>query len=429
MKELDAETIAAVPFYSQGILVSPSIERPHSSIRISFFLDESHPIPGAPWTRISSFAKAFAAKKYDVDVVGIFTPKSLKEKGIKQLSNMNILNLVFKVPLNNPLLFLFTLVVSLITSTIFLIARRPRIAIVSFPSGDSSSGFLIACAILRIKFVVDYRDEWENQLIYASNLSRLSRKFYVMIKKISISYYRRASFLAAVTTPFVNDLKKNGVVHVIHVPNGATCSSFKPVDRKPNNGFFSIVYSGGVGEYYRLDVVISSLKILADRRLNNIRLLIVGRGTNKHVLHDLQMYSRQLGIQNAVMYLGNKNRIQELSKIIVEANVGIVPYDDNPLWKNALPAKFFEYCSCGLPVIATAYEDSILAKLIHENEIGLTANPLDDKGLADAIEKIYRDKEFRVNAGKRARILVEQHFDRDKLSEEFLNAVCKVAKC
>jgi glycosyltransferase involved in cell wall biosynthesis len=310
-----------------------------------------------------------------------------------------------------------------------LVVRRPNIAIISFPGGDSGSGFIIACSILRIKYVVDYRDEWENQLIYASRIREFSRGFYLFIKRISLFYYKRARFVSAVTTPFVVVLKKNGVTNVMHFPNGAVTSSFKPVNRKHDNEFFSIIYSGGVGEYYRLDVVLSALKILADKNLKNIRLLIVGRGTNERILYNLQEYSRQLGIPNSLVYLGNKSNVDELSKIIAKADVGIIPFDDNILWKNALTAKFFEYCSSGLPVIATVFDDSLLAKVISENRIGLTSRPLDDEGLADVLEKIYGDKEFREIAGKRARILVEKNFDRNKLSEEFFDAVCKEIKC
>jgi len=419
---LDAKISVELLSIRKGIFTfsdQATTKRPDSSVRITFFLDNPHPTPGAPWTRISSFAKAFVAKGYDVDIVGVFSPKSLKEKGVKRLSNINILNLVFKLSSNNPLLFLFNLVVSLIMSTILLIVRRPRIAIVSFPNGDSSLGFLIACAVLRIKVVIDYRDEWEDQLICAS---KLSKKFYVLIKKVSSMFYRRACLVAAVTKPFVKTLTKRGVMNIVFVPNGASCSSFKPLNRKPGKEFFTIVYSGGVGDYYRLDVVIKSLKVLADRGLNKIRLWIVGRGAIDSVLK----YARQFGVQDMVAYLGNKSNIQELSKIIAEADAGIVPYDDNPLWMNTLPAKFFEYCACGLPIIATAYKDSILAKLIYENGIGLTTNPMDVNGLADAIEKMFGDKEFRVNAGKKARTLIEQHFDRDRISDEFVNTVCKI---
>jgi glycosyltransferase involved in cell wall biosynthesis len=361
--------------------------------------------------------------------MGVFGPTSLEKKGITKIENISAVNLIFKIPLNHPLVFILNIISSFISSVPILLARRPKIAIVSFPGGDSGSGFIIACSILKIKYVVDYRDEWENQLIYASQLSKLSKGFYLFVKKISIFYYKRARFVSAVTTPFVLDLKKKGVKHVMHFPNGAITSLFKPVERKPNNEFFSIIYSGGVGEYYRIDIVLSALKILADKNLKNVRLIIVGRGTNEHILYNLQKYSQKLGIQNSLIYLGNKSNVNELSKIIAEADVGIIPFDDNILWKNALTAKFFEYCSSGLPVIATVFEDSLLAKLIGENKIGLTAHPLDDKGLADVIEKIYEDKEFRESAGKRARILVEQHFDRNKLSEEFLKAVCSVVKC
>jgi glycosyltransferase involved in cell wall biosynthesis len=392
-------------------------------------LDEPHPTPGAPWTRISSFAKACAAEKYTVDVIGIFSPTSLEKKGIKRQGNINLVNMILKVPLTDPLLFLFNLIVSSITSTILVIARRPRIAIVSFPGGDSSSGFLLACSALKIKVVVDYRDEWENQFIYSPTMSNASKQFYMSIKKLSSLFYRRACFVSVVTKPFVMAMKKGGVKNVILVPNGASCSSFKPVDKKPDNGFFTIVYSGGVGEYYRLDIIISALKKLADRGLHNIRLLIVGRGTNARILNSLLTYAHELGLQDAVTYVGNKSDVKELSRVVAEADAGIVPFDDNPLWRNAFPAKFAEYCACGLPVIATVFDDSILANVIHESKIGLTANPLDVNGLVDALEKLSTDKEFCVNAGRRARVLIEQQFNRDKISEEFIKKVLRVAKC
>jgi glycosyltransferase involved in cell wall biosynthesis len=391
--------------------------------RTVFFLDESHPTPGAPWTRISSFAKAATAKGYSVDIIGIFSPKALEQRGIKRISNLNIINLIFKVPLPNPFIFTANLLASLVISTFVLIGRRPMVAVVSFPGGDSASGFLVACALLRIKTVIDYRDEWENQFIF-SVMPSFSRRFYKLIKKIwPRLFYSRASFVSVVTQPFVKALKESGVDNVILVPNGASSSSFKPLENKLDDGLFKIVYSGGIGEYYRLDIVVSSLKKLADRGFQNIRLIMVGRETNHAVLDNILAYAFDNGLKSSVIYLGNKSDVTELSKIIAGADVGIVPYDDNPLWKNGLPAKFWEYCASGLPVIATVFKDSILARLIKERDIGLTVNPLDVDGLAEAIKKLSLDPEFRIVAGKRARILIERDFNRDKISEDFINKV------
>jgi glycosyltransferase involved in cell wall biosynthesis len=391
--------------------------------RMLFFLDESHPTSGAPWTRISFFAKAASAKGYPVDIIGIFSPKALEQRGIKSISNLNILNLIFKVPLPYPSIFVANLFVSSVISTFVLIGRRPIVAVASFPGGDSVSGFLVACALLRIKTVIDYRDEWENQFIFSA-MPSFSRRFYKFIKKIWPGlFYSRASFVSVVTKPFVKALNESGVENVILVPNGASGSSFKPLEGKLDDGLFNIVYSGGIGEYYRLDIVVSSLKKLADRGVRNIRLILVGRETNHAVLDNLLAYAINNGLKNSVIYLGNKSNIKELSKIIASADVGIVPYDDNPLWKNGLPAKFWEYCASGLPVIATVFKDSILADLIQERGIGLTVDPLDVDGLADALEKLSLDKEFRTLAGKRARLLIERDFNRDKISEDFINKV------
>ena len=389
-----------------------------------FFLDESHPTPGAPWTRISAFAKAARAKGYPVDVVGIFSPKALKQRGFKRFDNINIINVIFKIPLTNPFVFLVNLFVSLTISFFVLIGRRPSVAVVSFPGGDSASGFLVACALLRVKTVIDYRDEWENQFIFAPTMPSFSKKFYGFVKKVwPRLFYRRARFVSVVTLPFVKALKEGGVESVVLVPNGASGSSFRPLDSKPDDGSFTIVYSGGIGEYYRLDIVVSSMKKLADRGFRNIRLVMVGRGTNKTVLNSILAYARDNCLEGSVTYLGNKNDVKELSKIIASASAGIVPYDDNPLWKNGLPAKFWEYCASGLPVIATVFEDSILADLIRKKSIGLTVDPLDVEGLADAIEKLFKDEKFRAVAGKQARLLIEEEFNRDKISEDYINRV------
>jgi glycosyltransferase involved in cell wall biosynthesis len=394
-----------------------------NSGRMVFFLDESHPTPGAPWTRISSFANSATTKGYSVDIVGIFSPRALEQRGIKHISNLNILNLIFKVPLPNPFVFVGNLFVSSVISTFVLIGRRPKIAVVSFPGGDSASGFLVACSLLRIKTVIDYRDEWENQFIF-SELPSSSRRFYKLIKKIWPSlFYSRASFVSVVTKPFVKVMKESGVDNVILVPNGASSSSFKPLENKLDDGIFKIVYSGGIGEYYRLDIVVSSLKKLSDRGFRNIRLIMVGRETNPAVLKNILAYAADNGLKDAVVYMGNKSDVKELSKIIANADVGIVPYDDNPLWKYGLPAKFWEYCASGLPVIATVFEDSILSSLIQQRGIGLTVDPLDVDGLADVIEKLSLDQEFRTVAGKRARLLIERDFNRDQISEDFINKV------
>ena len=131
----------------------------------------------------------------------------------------------------------------------------------------------------------------------------------------------------------------------------------------------------------------------------------------------------ELGISKNVEYKGAINDKAKLAELIGEADAGLIPYDDNPLWRNSLPAKFYEYCACGIPVIATVYGDSILAKLIKEHEIGLTVLPMNEEKLTEAIYWIYKNGSYRAVAGKRARLLIEEKFDRNQIAKEFLRLV------
>jgi glycosyltransferase involved in cell wall biosynthesis len=133
--------------------------------------------------------------------------------------------------------------------------------------------------------------------------------------------------------------------------------------------------------------------------------------------------AHELGVYDFVEYKSVVNDKRELAKLIAESDVGLVPYDDNPLWKNSLPAKFFEYCACGIPVIATAYDDALLTKFIRRYEIGLIVPPMDDGRLAEAVYQVYQNSQFRELAGKRARAFIEERFDRNKIAEEFLRLV------
>ena len=188
---------------------------------------------------------------------------------------------------------------------------------------------------------------------------------------------------------------------------------------------FIIVYSGGIGGYYRLDVVVKAVKKLVDKGLNNVRILIAGDGEISKILS----LARKLGISSHIKYLGSINDKEELAKLIATSDAGIIPYDDNPLWKNSIPAKFYEYCSCGLPVIATVHNGSYLEELIKEHEIGVTSPPLDEEKLASAIYWLYKNKSFREAARIKARWLIEEKFDRNKIAEKYLNLIWKALEC
>lgn len=386
-------------------------------MKILFVLGFPNPFPGAAWTRIGFFAGAWLKKGHSIEVLGTFSYVTLHKRGATKIGRVNIFNFIFNMGIDHPLVFAINTLMSFIVSTLFLIAKRPNITVVSVPTGDVGLGALLACKLTKTKCVVDYRDRWEDYAVSVAK-TRATRTFYYAIKKLMLRIYASSCELVIPVTPgTLSCLRQQGVNNVKLITNGADITVFKPVKKTRKSKDFVIVYVGGATAYYRLDLAIKALKLLSSRNLGNLKLLVVGE-IPQIVISDLS----NSDVKDKVILLGEISDSRKLAKVIVQSNVGLIPLSvDYVQAKTALPAKFFEYCACSIPVIATVPDDSILAKLIREHEIGLTVSSMDEEKFAEAIYQIYKNESFRETAGKRARALIEEKFDRNKIAEEFLN--------
>jgi len=333
---------------------------------------------------------------------------------------------------NNTISLIFNIISSLLTSIPLILISNSDIVVISVPPGETAFGSFVVAKLLKKKIIIDYRDEWEDHLIgYVK--SNYSKKAYILLKSLMSNCYKKSNSIITVTSPLIRSLSSRGVKNIKFIPNGADCKYFKPYYKyqerdefKKSYGFnkedFILVYSGGIGGYYRIDIVIEALKKVVDR-IPNIKLLVIGYGLTSQI-DDLMTLSKKLNLDNNVLFISAK--ADELSKLLSCCNVGVVPYDSNPLWKNSLPVKSFEYLACGLPLISTVYKDSVLGKMIEENEIGVISNPEDIDALAKAIEKIYYSN-LSISS-KRAISFVRKNYDRNDTAKEFMELLETVAK-
>jgi len=391
-------------------------------LRILFVLGFPNPFPGAAWTRVGFFATHWSRRGHLIEVLGAFGYRSLRKRGVRKVENVNIFNIIPNVGVISPLAFVLNTLISFLVSVIFLLVRKPNIIIISVPPGDVGIGAIMACKLLRAKYIIDYRDEWEDYMVSITN-SRSKKSFYSILKKFLTSMYARSHLIITVTPDFACSLKRRGLMNVRLIPNGADTKVFKKYDKiliRKKLGFndddFIIVYNGLIGWYYRLDTIIKALTKLS-QKIENIKFLIIGEGPD---IPRILALSNSLNICEKVLYLGVKNDKKEIAEILSACDVGIIP---GLYSKGQLPVKFFEYSACELPTIATIYPDSLLARLIEMYELGIVVPPMDENKLTEAIYYIYKDKYFRMVAGRRARLFVEKRFDRNKIADDFLKLI------
>jgi glycosyltransferase involved in cell wall biosynthesis len=403
----------------------------HPQTRILFILSITLPYPSAAWTRIEFLANYLKKYNYDVRIAGAFSVKTILNAGYIEVNRIKIYNVIPVIILPNLIALCFNILSSLVVGFILCLIIRPKLMIISLPSSGlvDAMGFFIISRIFRTKVITDYRDEWEDYFHHISK-GEANKKFLSMTKSVMTRYYRNSSAVSTVTEAVANSLMKRGIEQVEIIPNGADAEVFKPQKKlicRNNIGIqsdcFALIYTGYIGSYYRLDILIYALKQVITKYNAKTILLIAGQGSG---LKSLLKLADHEGIRKNVIYLGKIINKSELVNALCASDIGIIPHDSKPLSRNALPVKSLEYLACGLPLVAAAYEDSLLGRLIVENKLGLVAEPDNVDSMFEAIKRMDKDATFRIEVSVRGPLFIRQKYDRNKIATAFHSLILRI---
>ena len=383
--------------------------------------------------RVHDFARFLVPMGNSVSVVTRIGIRDVFEvKAGEEMSNIRVYRaLSMDLRLGEVVLDVFQIVSAFLLSLAVALREKVDFIIISVPPGVFGIGAFLAGRMLRKKVVFDVRDKWEDHSIIFSRY-RPVRWNHVILKKLFDVFYRKANMVITVTQSLVEYLKARGVSRVAFIPNGTDVKLFHPRKHHEKLAIRNelglpkedtvLVYAGGIG-YYRPDIVIQALySLVKNNEAIRLKFIVMGRGA-PHKIDEMLKLIRNLGLQNSVIFLGEQKR-EVVARILSCCDVGIVPYDDKPLWVYAHPVKFFDYCASGLPVIATAFQSSELASLIRRYKLGYVAEPLDAIELASAIKKFHSlSEKERRDMSERARNLTVNTFNRVKTAEKLMETL------
>ena len=403
---------------------------PKKKKRFLFVMGYTCPFPGAGWWRIFNFAKNFRDQGHECIVISGFSYNSFNFRSstfnspkILQKNGIRIYNIIPYIEFENPLSMAINNALAAITLLPFLLISKANVVFISIPPIDQFIPVFFFSKLLRRKIVVDYRDELED---FSIERARNFAFFYRFLKVILSKIYTKATLVTPVTPAVEDGLKKRGLRNIKVIFDGVDTTIFKPFNRSRERLEFSIskdtfviAFIGNVYSTYRVDIVVKALKKMKDQNSEcNYLFIFAGGGDVKSVLN----LALSLGIVDMVKYFGVIKNPVEVAKFLSLADCGVIPYDDNPLWQKTYSTKLFEYCAVGLPVIATAQENSALANLIKEHKLGLVAPPVDIDKLALTIAKLSSNPDLEVEMRSSALKFAQRH-DKKEISKDLINAI------
>ncbi len=280
---------------------------------------------------------------------------------------------------------------------------------------------LAAKWVKRRKFIFEVRDLWP-ELPKAMGVitNPIVLGAMALLEKMA---YKSADRLIGLSPGIVDGIAKHGIDRdrIALIPNGCDIELFSnPVQKWRPEGVghddFMAIFTGTHGKANGLSAVVNAANVLKQRKVENIKLVLVGDGKEKPDLIK-QVQSRGLG--DYIIFHDPVPK-RQLVGLMQSADLGLQILANVPaFYYGTSPNKFFDYLAAGLPVL-TNYPGWV-ADLVTENKCGIAVAPDDADAFADALLAMKRAD---MNVAKRNSLdLAQQRFLRNKLSKGFVKFI------
>jgi glycosyltransferase involved in cell wall biosynthesis len=205
------------------------------------------------------------------------------------------------------------------------------------------------------------------------------------------------------------------------VMNVADENVFSPQHpRREPDREFRLLYHGTVTRRYGLDLALQAVHQLR-KDIPQIQLLILGRGD---AMADLRALRDELDLGDQVELRNEFVLSEQLPDVIARADVGVVPYRNDPFTDGLLPTKLMEYAAMGLPCVAsrtTAIERYFSGTMVEFFEPGSAED------LARTVLELYRDPKRRDDLARRSTVFTDR-YSWERIGAEYVALVAKLGE-
>jgi glycosyltransferase involved in cell wall biosynthesis len=195
-------------------------------------------------------------------------------------------------------------------------------------------------------------------------------------------------------------------VHVIEV--GVDDVRPLNLDKDLKNQFV-VMYSGVLGLGYDFNVVLESARLLAEK--DDVVFVIRGVGEMAPMLKKV---ISEFGLRNVVLNTDFLPKA-ELASLLDSADVFVLPMASMSFVDLGLPTKVFEYQAYGKPIICVSGGEP--ARYVEATGSGLIVKPKDAGGFAEAVVRLYEDRELGTELGLKGREYVLENLTAERIGE------------
>ena len=320
----------------------------------------------------------------------------------------------------DPMKFLLFLMYGLLLS----LRYSSSLVIASMPPWETGLSSWIVAKLLRRKLVIDLRDDWESAAMESRLAEYVPAELIMLRSRIAKNMYSFSSTILAITPTLVDGIRKRGInPTIVLAPNGADTSKFYPRREEmrkrirskhglPTNRIIVIYCGSGINPYYRLDLILESLKSLPDSvRERTFFVFYVYNG-----MESLRKFKDNLGLPDSLIEIREPLSRDKIAEVMSACDIGLVPFDDEPYLLYATSTKVYEYISSGLYVVCSGPNGGELDSMISaEPNNGVFVSPRVED-LVEAVSNAVGSLEYLFSNSRRSvrYTYIDKNYDRRK---------------
>lgn len=289
--------------------------------------------------------------------------------------------------------------------------KKPDVIICSVPSLSVGSVVTRFANKHNIKVIIDIQDLWPEAFKMALNIPIISNILFFPMMLQANRIYQRADRIMAVSETYVkrglskNKKRNKGFPLYIGTDSNLVEESIAGIDIKKDENEFWIGYIGALGYSYDIRLVIDAIHLLNQQGYSNIVFKIMGQGV---LLEEFKQYAKDKRVNCDFMGFLEYG---EMMGTLMKCELAV-----NPIVGDSVASiinKVSDYAMAAVPVINTQNSEEYRG-LLEKYNCGLNCINGDSGSVAQAIKKLYDNKELRIEMGVNAKKLGKECFDRQK---------------
>jgi len=302
--------------------------------------------------------------------------------------------------------------------------KKPDVILGSSPNLFAASAALKLAKKKSARFLLEVRDLWPQSMIDLG-FSRFHPMviLFSLIEKTLYLESERIIVLAEGSIEYLRKKKNVDVSKILYIPNGVDIDSFKPAmqrgEKQEELGLtkFTCAYIGAHGTANSLETVLEAANATKNKK---IEWLLVGDGPEKPKLEKMAI---SMGLKN-LRFLDSIPK-KEVPDLLNAIDAAVISLKNADAFKYAIsPNKLFDYMAGSCPILCAV--PGQMAELVEKTGCGFSVQPENGSDLAKkALGLSLLPIEKRKEMGKKGRILIEQEYNREKLTKRLLETLSK----